>query len=99
MVKWKTYKERLDHKNLREIVIKYHSDHRKLRHEVVEEQKKQINKISIDEKSAIKVIMDCRTTLAHKFRTRLGFKQYDAILTKEQSILTKIMSSFEGQNM
>ena len=50
MVKWKTYKERLDHKNLREIVIKYHSDHRKLRHEVVEEQKKQINKISIDEK-------------------------------------------------
>ena len=43
--------------------------------------------------------MDCRTTLAHKFRTRLGFKQYDAILTKEQSILTKIMSSFEVQNM
>ena len=84
---------------MREIAIKYHSDHRKLRHEVVEEQKKQIDKTSIDEKSAIKVIMDCRTTLAHKFRTRLGFKQYDAILTKEQSILTKIMSSFEGQNM
>ena len=84
MVKWKTYKERLDHKNLREIAIKYHSDHRKLRHEVVEEQKKQIDKTSIDEKSAIKVIMDCRTTLAHKFRTRLGFKQYNFILTKEQ---------------
>ena len=98
MVKWKTYKEQLDHKNLREIAIKHHSNHRKLRHELVEEQKKQINRISIDEKSAIKVIMDCRTTLAHKSRTRLGFKQY-AILTKEQSILTKIMSSFEGQNM
>ena len=24
--------------------------------------------------------MDCRTTLAHKFRTRLGFKQYDVNL-------------------
>ena len=42
--------------------------------------------------------MDCRTTLAHRFRTRLGFKQY-VILTKEQSLLTKIMSSFERENM
>ena len=48
---------------------------------------------------SIKVIMDCRTTSAHKFRTRLGFKQYDVIITKEQSVLTKIMSSFEGENM
>ena len=42
--------------------------------------------------------MHCRTT-AHKFRTTLGFKQYDVILTKEQSVLTKMMSSFEGENM
>ena len=35
--------------------------------------------------------MDCRKTLAHKFRTRLGFKQYDAILTKKQLILTNMM--------
>ena len=41
--------------------------------------------------------MDSRTTWAHKFRTRLGFKQYDVILTKEQTVLTKIMSSFEGE--
>ena len=53
----------------------------------------------IDGKLAIKVIMDCRATSAHKFRRRLGFKQYDVILTKEQSVLTKIMSSFEGENM
>ena len=43
--------------------------------------------------------MDCRTVSAHKFRTRLGFKQYDVILTKEQSVLTRIMSSFEGKDM
>ena len=43
--------------------------------------------------------MDCRTTAAHKFRIRLGFKQYDIILTKEQSVLTKIKISFEGENM
>ena len=43
--------------------------------------------------------MDCRTTSAYKLRSRLGFKQYDVILTKEQSVLTKIMSSFERENM
>ena len=42
--------------------------------------------------------MDCRTT-AHKFRTRFGFKQYDVILTKELRMLTKMKSSFEGENM
>ena len=36
--------------------------------------------------------MDCRRTSTHKCRTRLGFKQFDAILTKKQSVLTKIMS-------
>ena len=43
--------------------------------------------------------MDCRTTAAHKFGTRLGSKQYDVILTKEQSLLTKTKSSFEEENM
>ena len=41
--------------------------------------------------------MDCRTTAAHKCRTRLGFKQNDVTLTKEQSELTKIKCSFEGK--
>ena len=30
--------------------------------------------------------MDCRRTEAHESRTRLGFKQYDVILTKEQTV-------------
>ena len=42
--------------------------------------------------------MDCRTTSAHNVRTWLGFKQY-VILTKEQSVLSKRMSSFDGENM
>ena len=95
----KHIEEGLGHKNLQEITIKYHSDHRKHRYELVEEPKKQCNRIFIDEKLAIKVIMDCRKTPAHKFRTRLRFKQYDVILTKEQSELTKLMCSFAGKNM
>lgn len=34
--------------------------------------------------------MDCRTRAAYKFRTRLGFKQIDFLLTKEGSFLKKI---------
>ena len=43
--------------------------------------------------------MNCKTTLADEFRTRLGFKQYDAILAKEEPVLTRIKSFFKGENM
>ena len=46
---------------------------------------------------AIKAIMGCRKTSAHKYRTKLGFKHNDVILTKKQSMLTEITSSFEGK--
>ena len=95
----KHIEEGLDHKNVREITIRYLSGHRKQRHKLVEEPKKQVNRISIQAKLAIKVIMDCRKTSAHKFRRRLRFKQYDVILTKEQSVLAKIMSSFEANTI
>ena len=89
----KHIEEGLNHKHLRQITKKYNSNHRKHRNELVEKPKRQ------NEKFAIKIIMDSRTTSAYKFRTRLGFIQYGVILTKEQSVLTKIMSSFEGENM
>ena len=38
--------------------------------------------------------MDCRTTSAVNFRTRLGFNQHDPIMTQEQSILSKIVTVF-----
>ena len=65
------------------------SYHRKHRYELVTEPKKLCCGPFIDVKLAIKVIMDCRKISAHKFRKRLGFKQYDAILTSEQSVLQK----------
>ena len=92
-------KEGLDHNNLREITTKYNSDYRKHRYKLAEETKKQWNRIFRDKKLAIKVIMDCRTTLAYKIRARLRFRQNDVISTKEQSVLTKIMSLFERNNM
>ena len=78
----KNTEEGLDYKNFQEITTKYYSDYRRHRYELVNERKKQCNRIFTDKKFAIKVIMDCRITSAHKCRTRVGFKQYDVILTK-----------------
>ena len=82
----------LDHRYLWGITRKYDSDHRNHRCELIEEPKEQCNRIFIDEKLPIKIVIDCRTTSAHKFRTRLEFKQYDVIITKEQSVVTKTMA-------
>ena len=92
----KHIEEGLDHKILREITIKYNSNHRKHRHKLVGEPKKQPNITFTDEKLAVKVIIDCRVTSAHPFKKRLGFKQYDVVLTKEQSVLPRIISLLEG---
>ena len=38
--------------------------------------------------------MDCRIPTAIEFRTKLHFNQHDLIMTKEQPVLTKIMTVF-----
>ena len=50
----KNIEEGLDHKNLREITTKYNSNHRKHRYELIEAPKKQVNRIFIVGKLAIK---------------------------------------------
>ena len=47
----------------------------------------------------IKVILDFRITAAHRFRIRLGFKQFDVVFTKEQSVVSKIKIPFEVENI
>ena len=42
--------------------------------------------------------MDCRTTPAVEFKRRLGFKQYDPIMTQEQSVLTKLDTYLETED-
>ena len=74
----KKIEEGFDHKKLRLTTAKYLSDHGKHRYELVDEPNKQPNRIFIHKELA------ARTTAAHKFRTRLGSEQDDAILTKEQ---------------
>ena len=52
----------------------------------------------MDKKLAIKVTLDCIRASWHKFMARLGI-QYDIIFTLEKSVLMKIKSSFETENM
>ena len=84
----KHIEEGLDHKKLWEITTKHHSGHRRHRYELIDKPKNQCSRIFIGEKLAVKVIMDYRTKSAHKFRTRLGFRQYDFTLVKEELVLT-----------
>ena len=91
--------EGLDHKNLRFITKIYSSNYRKCRYKLVDEPNFNSTEFFLKEELATKVIIVCRAAAAHKSRTKLGFKQYDVILTKEQSVLTKIKISSEGENM
>ena len=43
--------------------------------------------------------MNCRTTSAVDFKTRLGFSQHDPIITQEQSILSKIVTLFVAKEI
>ena len=98
MVTWKTYRGGIRPSTIARSYKKYHSDHRKYRHELVDEPKKKLIQKKFNRQMlAIKVIMGCRKTSAHKYRTKLGFKHNDVILTKKQSMLTEITSSFEGK--
>ena len=84
----------LDHDNFKS-TIKYHSNYRKHSHEPVEEPKN--NATEFSESKDQQSITDSRTALTHVFKTRLRLNQHDFILAKEKSMLTRTMSSFEGE--
>ena len=43
--------------------------------------------------------MDCKIPTAIDFRSKLGFNQHDIIMTKEQSVLTKIIKVFAKEKI
>ena len=53
----------------------------------------------LEEDFATQVIMDCRTTSAVNFMTKLGFNQHDPIMTQEQLILPKIVTLFSAEKL
>ena len=45
----------------------------------------------IRENLALPIIIDCRTSAVVEFKSKLGFKQHDIIMTIEQSVIRKLM--------
>lgn len=84
--------EQLEDVNLAIITLKHSSKYRNQRQELVNCNNFPPCINLLHQKIlALKVIMNCRTARAGEFRTTLGFNQCDLILTKEYSLLSKIM--------
>ena len=98
-IKWvneKHIKEGYDHANLPLLTNQNHSDFIKHIYKLLDEPKIEPNSILSREGLAVKIMMDCRTTEALKFKRKLGFNLHDVINTKEQTLLELIKDAFEG---
>ena len=99
--KWlneKHIEKELGHSNLAAITLKYPKYLRKERQELQNCGKYQPCRKILREDFEIQIIMDCRTAPAVDFKRRLGFKQYDPIMTQEQSVLTQLHTFFKTED-
>ena len=95
----KHIKEPLRHSNSAAVTLKYSSGLRKQRKELQNCGKSQPCRSFLEEEFPMQIIMDCRTTPAVYFKTRLGFSQLDPIMTQEQSTLSKIITVFAAEEI
>ena len=93
-------KDQLKHSNLAAVTLQYPLKYRKQRQELQNCGNCQPCRIFLKESLAtMQIIMDCRTTPAVTFRTKLGLSQLDPIITQEQSILSKIVTIFAAEEI
>ena len=95
----KNIEEKLGHKNLPVITNKYDKMYKKRRSELVNKPIKQSDRRLLHIDLALNLIMDCRADKSCSFLKTLGFKLYDVINTKEQTIINSIKNRFEGENI
>ena len=95
----KNIEEKLGHKNLPVITNKYDKIYKKRRCDLVNKPIKQSDRRFLHIDLALKIIMDCRTDKSCSLKKNLGFKLYDVINTKEQTIINSIKDMFEGENI
>ena len=81
----------MEYSNLREITSKYQQE--------LQNCTNQPCRRFLKESFVKQIIMDCRTTPAVHFKTRLGFNQHDSRMTLEQSILIKIKTIFSAEEI
>ena len=93
----KNIEEKVRHKNLPVITNKYDKIYKKSRYELVNKPIKQPNRTFLHINLALKIIMDCRTDKSCSFLKKLGFQLYDAINTKEKTIINSIKDALKGK--
>ena len=91
--------EKLCHKNLPVISNKYNKIFKKRRFKLTNKPIKQSDRRFLHIDLALKIIMDCRTDKSCSFLKKFGFKLYDVINTKEQTIINLIQDAFEWENI
>ena len=92
-------KDQIKHSKLAVVTLPYSSEVRKQRQELQDCGNYQPCGRVVEEDFAMQIIMDCRTTPAVNFKTKLGFNQHDPIMTQEQSILSKMATLFAAEEI
>ena len=95
----KHIEEQLGHENLQVITNKYNKIYKKRKYQLVDKSVKQPNITFLRVNLALKIIMDCRTDKSCSLFKKLGFKLYDVINTKEQTIINSIKDTLKGENI
>ena len=95
----KNIEEKLDLKNLPGITNKYDKLYKKCRRHLVNKPIKQSDRRFLHIDLALKITIDCRTDKSCSFEKTLGFKLYDVISTKNQTIIHSVKDTFQGENM
>ena len=90
--------QQVGHSALRNITNQYPPEFKKQRQELQDCHEQPCRKF-IKEDFTIQIIMDCRTTPLLNVKTKLGFNQYDLIMTQEQSVLSKIKTIFLAEEI
>ena len=85
------FQQQLGHKNLPALTKKFDKKYKKCRSKLNVSNKQSCRKF-IHNDLALKIIMDCRTD-------ELGFRLYDVINTKEQTVINSIKDAFEREDM
>ena len=82
-------KDQIKHSKLALVTLPYSSEVRKQRQELQDCGNYQPCGRIVEEDFAMQIIMDCRTTPAVNFKTKLGFNQHDPIMTQDNQYCQK----------
>ena len=89
----------LGHSNIASRTQYYSSEYKRKSYEIQDCEDYQPCRMFLKEELAVTIMMDTRTTKAVEFRAKFKINQHDPVLTKEQSIGSKIVKAFPKEKI